>query len=70
MEFLFSNIQANTAFSLVANFAGLKLEIDERIKRSKPIRFDCMHWRKAVAHRAKEFDIGLKIYNGKMVIDD
>ena len=70
IEFSFSNISAQTAFSIVADFASLQLEIDESIKRSKPIRFDCMHWRKAASRFANEFDVKLKIYNGRMYVDD
>ena len=70
IEFSFANIPAHTAFSLVADFASLQLEIDESIKKSRPINFDCMHWRKAASHLAKEFDVDLKIYNGRMYVDD
>ena len=70
IEFSFSSIAARSAFSLVADFAGLQLEMDESIERSQPINFDCMHWRKAASHLANEFDLRLKIYNGKMYVDD
>lgn len=70
IEFSFSNISARTAFSIVADFARLQLEIDESINRSRPINFDCMHWKKAASHLANEFDVKLKFYNGRMYIDD
>jgi hypothetical protein len=54
----------------VADFASLQLEMDKSINRSQPIEFDCMHWKKAASHLAKEFDVRLKIYNGRMYIDD
>jgi len=70
IEFSFANIPARTAFSLVADFASLQLEIDESINRSRPIKFECMHWRKAASHLASEFDVELKINNGKMYVND
>jgi hypothetical protein len=70
IKFSFSNIPARIAFSLVADFASLKLEIDESIKRSRPIKFECMHWRKAASHMAKKFDVELKIYNGRMRVQN
>ena len=70
IEFSFSNISARTAFSLVADFSSLQLEMDESITRSQAIKFDCMHWRKAATHLAKAFDVELKIHNGKMYVDD
>ena len=69
ITFSFSNIKANQAFSLVANYADLKLVMDGDINESKPIRFSCLHWRKAATHLAEEFDVNLKIYNGKMYVE-
>ncbi len=69
LTFSFSKIKANEAFSLVANYADLQLVMDHTINESRPIRFKCLHWRKAATHLAREFDLSLKIYNGKMYVD-
>jgi len=66
VRFSFENIGANTAFTLLANFAGMKLEIDDSISESQAINFDCMHWKKAASYLSEEFDVRLKISNGVM----
>jgi len=69
VRFSFANIQAKTAFSLLADFAGLELDIDESIDTTRAIDFDCMHWRKAASFLAAEFGVNLKIYNGFIYVD-
>lgn len=70
IKFSFANISAQTAFSLVADFAGLELSIDKTTKQSQTIKFDCMHWKKAASYMAKEYNVELKIYNGTMYVND
>jgi len=55
IKFSFASISAHTAFSLIADFAGLELDMDKTINRSEPVKFDCMHWRKAASFLAREF---------------
>ena len=64
LRFLFDNLHAAKAFSILSDFSGLELDIDATIARSGPIEFDCMHWEKAAAYLAEEFDLKVTIEDG------
>ena len=66
LSFSFANLQVVKAYSLLSDFAGLELDIDTAITESGPIKFDCMHWKKAAAYLAEEFDLKMKIEDGVM----
>jgi len=53
----------------VADFSGPRLETDQGIKRSGPVRLDGMHWRKAASGLAREFEVELEVDNEQILTD-
>ena len=66
VKFSFRNLDARAAFALLADFAGLQADIDQSIKASGPINFDCTPWRVAAENLAGEYHLKLRIENGVM----
>lgn len=66
LRFSFKNLEVRKAFSIFADFAGLKSEIDTSITESSPMNFDCMPWEKAARKLASQYKLDLRIEHGVM----
>ena len=64
----FSNLQIKMAFAIIADYAGLKPNIDQSIDQSSPINIECTPWQDAAIELAREHHITLKIENGVMYV--
>jgi hypothetical protein len=54
------------AFAILADFAGLKADIDRSLTQSEPMKFGCTPWRQAAQSLADRHNLFLRIENGSM----
>jgi hypothetical protein len=66
LQFAFSNLKVSQAFAILADFAGLKAEIDPSLTESEPMKFGCTPWRVAAQNLADRHNLSLRIENGSM----
>jgi len=64
LTFNFSSLPVRQAFAVIANFAGLRPQIDSSIDVSEPIRFVCTNWRVAAENLARKHNLRLGIDGG------
>jgi hypothetical protein len=64
LTFNFSNLPVRDAFAVLADFAGLRPQVDAGIDASGPIRFVCKNWRVAAQDLAREHNLRLSIEGG------
>jgi type II secretory pathway component GspD/PulD (secretin) len=68
LTFNFSNLPVRQAFSVIADFAGLRPRIDSAIDASGPIQFVCTHWRVAAENLARRHNLRLSIEGGVLQV--
>ncbi len=68
VRFTFDELKVRSFFELIADFAGLRLQIDPEIVQSGPVNFDCTYWLIAAENIAREYNLTLKINNGVMYV--
>jgi hypothetical protein len=68
LQFAFSNLKVRDAFAILADFAGLKPEIDRSLTQSEPIAFGCTPWRAAAQDLADRHSLSLRIENGYLYV--
>ena len=66
LQFNFSDLKVSQAFAILADFAGLKPEIDSSLTQSEPMHFSCTPWRVAARDLADRHNLSLRIENGVM----
>jgi type II secretory pathway component GspD/PulD (secretin) len=68
LTFNFSNLPVRDAFAVLADFAGLRPQVDAAIVESGPIRFVCTNWRVAAQDLARRHNLRLRIEGGVMQV--
>ena len=68
LTFNFSNIRTREAFAVMADFAGLRPQIDASIESSGPLKFVCTPWRAAAEELATKYNLRLRVENGVMYV--
>ena len=68
LTFNFSNIPVRDAFSVLADFAGLRPRLDPAITESTSIRFTCLNWRVAAEDLARKHHLRLTIDGGVLQV--
>lgn len=66
LTFNFSNIKVIEAFAILADFAGLKPDIDHSLQQSEAMKFVCTPWRVVAQDLADRHHLIVKIENGVM----
>jgi hypothetical protein len=66
LTFNFSSIKVIEAYAILADFAGLKPEVDHSLQQSEPMKFVCVPWRVVAQDLADRHNLNLKIENGVM----
>ena len=66
LTFNFSNIRTREAFAVLADFAGLRPQIDASVDSSGPLKFVCRPWRAVAEDLARTYNLRLRIENGVM----
>jgi type II secretory pathway component GspD/PulD (secretin) len=68
LTFNFSNLPVRQAFAILADFAGLRPQIDPSIQQSEAMRFECVNWRVVAEDLARKHDLNLEIKDGVMSV--
>lgn len=68
LAFNFSNLPVKQAFAILADFAGLRAQIDQSIEQSEAMNFGCTNWRVVAENLARKHDLRLEIQNGVMYV--
>lgn len=68
LQFAFSNLKVIEAFAILADFAGLRPEIDRSLTQSEPMKFGCTPWRVVARDLAERHNLSLRIENGSMYV--
>lgn len=68
LTFNFSNIRTREAFAVLADFAGLRPQVDSSIESAGPLKFVCKPWRAAAEELAAKYNLRLRIENGVMSV--
>jgi hypothetical protein len=68
LQFAFSNLKVIEAFAILADFAGLKPEIDHSLTQSEPMKFGCTPWRVVAKDLADRHNLSVRIENGYMYV--
>jgi len=66
LQFSFSNLKVIEAFSILADVAGLKPDIDHSLTESEAMKFGCTPWRVVAKDLADRHNLSLRIENGVM----
>ncbi len=69
LTFNFSNLEVRQAFSIFADFAKLRPQINPKVGGSEPMRFVCTHWRTAAENLARKHNLKLRIEGGVLYVD-
>jgi len=64
LRFSFSNLKVVDAFAILADFAGLKPDIDHSLTQSEPMKFGCTPWRVVAQDIANRHNLSLRIESG------
>ena len=68
LQFSFSNLKVIEAFAILADFAGLKPDIDHSLTQSEPMKFGCTPWQVVAKDLADRHNLSLRIENGSMYV--
>ena len=68
LQFSFSNLKVGEAFAILADFAGLRAEIDRSLTQSEPMKFGCTPWRVVAKDLADRHNLSLRIEGGSMYV--
>jgi hypothetical protein len=66
LQFSFSNLKVVEAFAILADFAGLKPDIDHSLTQSEAMKFGCTPWHVVAQELADRHNLSLRIENGVM----
>src|ERR1700741_2686470 len=66
LQFNFSNLKVIEAFAILADFTGLKPDIDRSLTQSEAMKFGCTPWRVVAKDLADRHNLSVKIENGTM----
>src|SRR5262245_18988478 len=64
LQFSFSSLKVIEAFAILADFAGLKPDIDHSLTQSEPMKFGCTPWQVVARDLADRHNLTVKIENG------
>jgi hypothetical protein len=66
LQFSFSSLRVSEAFSILADAAGLKPDVDRSLTESEAMKFGCTPWRVVAKDLADRHNLSLRIENGVM----
>lgn len=64
LQFNFSNLKVIEAYAILANFSGLKPEIDHSLTQSEAMKFGCTPWRVVANDLAERHNLKVTTVNG------
>jgi hypothetical protein len=68
LQFSFSNLKVREAFAILADFTGLRPEIDSSITQSEPMKFGCTPWRVVAQDLADRHKLNWRSENGVLYV--
>ena len=68
LQFSFSNLKVIEAFAILADFTGLKPEIDRSLTQAEAMKFGCTPWHVVAKDLADRHHLSVRIENGVMYV--
>lgn len=68
LQFSFSNLRVREAFAILADFTGLKPEIDPSISESEAMKFGCTPWQVVAQDLADRHKLTWRVERGVLYV--